>query len=438
MAVPSWLTVCSTLMARKSSLSPENQDSPASSSTSGSSSDNPSSTETSLNSETSLQSIGSLDSLPSVASLQLHSTPQENLSPINFRLISSVELNSGAIQALHLAGKCLYTGTSGNQIQALDKHNLALVSTLGNPNPCGKHHGAVKSLAIDGDSLFIAFQDSKIRVFSLTSPKQKQITSLPTIKDCLIRFIWPQNYVQIRRHRKRLWISHADAVSAIAINPGFLYSVSWDKTLKIWRLSDYKCLESLKAHDDAINAVTVSKEGFIYTGSADKRIKVWTKRNGAKRHELVATLERHKSAINALALSSDGSVLYSGSGDRSILVWEREDSAQYMSVAGALRGHKRAILSLVVGSLDLTVGSVMVFSGSADRTVRVWRRGVDGRHICLAVLDGHHGPVRALVAGFQGGLDHGLGSWFVYSGCGRGEVRVWEVSGSNSEETELL
>lgn len=155
---------------------------------------------------------------------------------------------------------------------------------------------------------------------------------------------------------------------------------------------------------------------MIYTGSADRKIKVWRRDEERRRYALVATLEKHKSAVNALALSENGSVLFSGSCDRSILVWEREDSAGHMAVAGALRGHAKAILCLI-NVRDL------LMSGSADRTVRIWQRGFDGRYCCLAVLEGHQTPVRSLAAAEDGGG----GGVKVFSGSFDGVVRVWQV-----------
>jgi WD40 repeat protein len=195
-------------------------------------------------------------------------------------------------------------------------------------------------------------------------------------------------------------------------------SISWDKYLKIWGTSDFRCVESIKAHDDAINAVTTAVDGTIYTGSADRRIKVWRIPDGEKRHALVATLEKHKSAVNALALNGDGSVLFSGACDRSILVWEREDSANHMVVTGALRGHGKAILCLINFS-DL------LFSGSADRTVRIWQRGYAERYFCLTVLDGHEKPVRSLVAVSEDGGDNSAIK--VFSGSFDGAIKVWQV-----------
>jgi WD40 repeat protein len=92
-------------------------------------------------------------------------------------------------------------------------------------------------------------------------------------------------------------------------------------------------VEAVKAYEDAINAVTVFVDGTIYTGPLTGEFGLFSE----KCHVLIATLEKHKPAVNALALNDDESVLFSGACDRSILVWEREDSANHMVVTGPLR-----------------------------------------------------------------------------------------------------
>lgn len=224
---------------------------------------------------------------------------------------------------------------------------------------------------------------------------------------------------------------HVDAISALALsNDGSLiYSASWDRTFKVWRTSDFKCLESVwNAHDDAINAIVSSSDGFIYTGSADRKIKAWTKKEGDKKHSLVDVLEKHKSAVNALALSTDESVLYSGACDRSIVVWEKiVGGGVHMAVAGALRGHTKAILCLAVVA-DL------VCSGSADKTIRIWRRGIC--YSCLAVLEGHRGAVKCLTAAVDSGnavnnnniRASTIGTpYLVYSGSLDCDVKIWQI-----------
>lgn len=302
-------------------------------------------------------------------------------------------------------------------------------------------NGPVKALVVLEDKLLIsAHQDHKIRVWKIDNNtrhlRYKCIATLPTLNDRFSRFFSDKNYVEVRRHKKCTWVHHVDTVSALALSrDGFLlYSASWDRTFKIWRTSDFKCLESVgNAHDDAINAIVLSRDGFVYTGSADKKIKVWRKQVGNKKHSPVATLDKHKSAVNALCLCTDGSVLYSGACDRSILVWERDseaidgDGGRHMVLAGALRGHMKPILCLVVVS-DL------VCSGSADNTVRIWRRrSEDGNsYSCLAVLEGHRRPVKCLAAAVDGnsadrnGCDSG-NSYLVYSGSLDCDIRVWQI-----------
>ena len=207
-----------------------------------------------------------------------------------------------------------------------------------------------------------------------------------------------------------------------------MYSVSWDKTLKIWDLASGNnwCLESFNAHEDAINAVVVSDDGVVYTASADGCIKVW-KMDGddnVKRHMLVSTVGKQKPAVNALALNGDGTVLFSGGSDGTICQWEEKQND--IVLKETLRGHSGAILCLV------NVGDLLA-SGSADLTVRIWQREKgDGGYCCRGVLEGHEKPVKSLVAISGGGEDDddvGDGVVTLFSGSLDGDIRVWEVFG---------
>ncbi|XP_027098540.1 protein JINGUBANG-like [Coffea arabica] len=374
-------------------------------------------------SHTSLESNLSILTLPSVPSLQKLSPEALNLSITTLCITSLKPQQPAHVNFLALNNNLLYA-VSGSQVNVFNTTNFTLFDSF-HVNNDSSSSGSIKSLAFCDGKIFTAHQDCRIRVWKLTSSsvgQHKLIATLPTVEDRLRNFILPKNYVKVRRHRKKLWVEHYDAVSSLAAAENLLHSVSWDKYLKIWRAKDFRCTESIKAHDDAINAVAASPGGLIYTGSADKRIRVWGRAFGEKKHVLMATLEKHKSAVNALALNFDGSVLFSGACDRSILVWEREESANHMVVTGALRGHSKAILCLI-NVCDL------LLSGSADRTVRIWHRGHDGRYCCLTVLDGHAKPVRSLVGVAE--EDSG-GAVKVFSGSFDGEIKVWKVMISSS------
>ncbi|GFP80066.1 myosin heavy chain kinase b [Phtheirospermum japonicum] len=378
---------------------------------------------TSSSSSSSLSSQSSLPSVPSLTPL-----PQTLDHSARRRCLATLSGHSSYIFSLAVAGKRLFSGASNGEIRVWDRNNL--YSPPQQNYVVLEGHSAVKSIVVLNDKLFTAHHDHKIRVWKIeTQKKFKLIATLPTVNDRCMKIFSARNYVEIRRHKKCTWVHHVDTVSGLALSGDglLLYSVSWDRTMKVWRARDFKCVESIQnAHDDAINAVVLSRGGLVFTGSADKLIKVW-KRGDKNKHSLVGVLEKHKSAINALALSEDGSVLYSGACDRSIIVWEKGGAAGW-AVAGALRGHKKAILCLAVVR-DL------LCSGSADKTVRIWRRGSGNSYSCLAVFEGHKSPVKCLTASLDFDNNNNsdknsddLGnSYLVYSGGLDFDIKVWQI-----------
>ncbi|CAH1414304.1 unnamed protein product [Lactuca virosa] len=388
------------------------------------------------------QDSSSLSSQISLASVSSLTSKQPQITA-NHQYLTTFKAHTSSISSLTLAGKHLLSGSADNQIRVWPRHPSPTV-----PKLMAYGESAVKSMVVCGDKLFTGHQDHKIRVWKIDHDdgdtnnqkliKSTRIATLPTLNDRVGKLFLAKNYVKVRRHKSSTWVHHVDAVAALALSHdgSLLYSASWDRTFKVWRTSDFKCLESVwNAHDDAINAIVVSQDGYVYTGSADRKIKVWKRDDGEKKHKLVATLEKHKSAVNALALSTDGSLLYSGACDRSIIVWkklpnddggdggESDGEGRHMVVAGALRGHAMAILCIaVVGDLVLT--------GSADKTVRIWRKGIDGiKFIRVGVLEGHSGPVKCLAGALDSctSVDSSGTSYLLYSGSLDCDVKVWKV-----------
>ncbi|KAH6756986.1 Transducin/WD40 repeat-like superfamily protein [Perilla frutescens var. hirtella] len=346
--------------------------------------------------------------------------------PLRHHCVATVKGRNSYTSALVLAGEHLFTGSSDSQIRRNDPSSLHDHERLVDETAVVAGEGAVKALvASSSDKLISAHQDHKIRVWRVdhTVSNQQRIThlaTLPTLSDRAIKLLLPKNHVQVRRHKKCTWIHHVDAVSALALSTdqSLLYSVSWDRTLKIWRTTDFKCLESVaNAHDDAINAVAVSADGRVYTGSSDRKIKVWKQKPGEKTHSLDAILVKHTAGINTLAISTDGMVLYSGASDRLIRAWTTNAGGGRMEAAAALRGHTKSILCLA------TVAD-MVCSGSADKTVRIWR-GIGKSYSCLAILEGHKGPIKCITVAF----DHtsNPSNSLLYSSSLDCDIKVWKI-----------
>ncbi|KAI4374560.1 hypothetical protein MLD38_012541 [Melastoma candidum] len=346
--------------------------------------------------------------------------------------------SSSYISSLELVGDLLLAGSSSELILSFDCSALVteeagVTSSLNASFSSSGKAGAVKSLAAlpDQGILFSAHQDRKIRVWRVRpgDKSPSRIATMPTLADRTLGYLSPRRD-RVRRHVTSTWVCHADAISALALSVDgtLLYSVSWDRSMKIWRTSDFKCLESMaNAHNDAINTIVASYSGEVYTGSSDGMIKQWKKKDDNK-HALAVTLESPCSAgVNALVMSRDESMLYSGGSDGVISSWRIDYGETELN--STLTGHVSSVLCLGTATSNLLV------SGSADRTIRVWRSGcTNGRftkvmHTCVRVLEGHGGPVKCLVVGMatdEGGADDAT-KVVIYTGGLDCDMKVWRV-----------
>ncbi|KAK6916512.1 WD40 repeat [Dillenia turbinata] len=377
-------------------------------------------------------------------------------------LIGSLIREEGHVYSIAASGDLLYTGS--------DSKNIRVWKSLKDFSEFKASSGFVKAIVVSGGKIYTGHEDGKIRIWKASSKDPslyRKVGTLPSLKEYLKCSINPKKYAEVRRNKNVLKIKHYDAVSCLSINEekGLLYSGSWDKTLKlvsqpsqllhlciveyvsglfklllrslhVWRLSDSKCLESIDAHDDAVNSIVVGFEGLVFTGSADGTVKVWRMEIEQKqiKHFMLQRLLKQENAVTALAVNVSDTVVYCGSSDGLVNFWERQ---KHLSHGGVLRGHKMAVLCLAVAGK-------MVFSGSADKCICVWKRGEGGVHTCLTVLGGHTGPIKCLTVEIEKDHHHQDNDddqkmkdnkrWIVYSGSLDKSVKVWRVS----DQSDLL
>ncbi|RAL39693.1 hypothetical protein DM860_003226 [Cuscuta australis] len=357
-----------------------------------------------------------------------HAAAAETASTADVRetsLVGSLIREEGHIYSLAASGDLLYTGS--------DSKNIRVWKDTKEYSSFKSNSGLVKSIVILGDDkIFTGHQDGKIRVWKFADQKKKtykRLGSLPTTRDSLKSSMNPKSYVEINKKNKNApRIKHHDAVSCISLDEeqGLLYSGSWDKTIKVWKLSENKCVESVNAHDDAINALVVGFDSLIFTGSADGTVKAWRREMSsaggktptATKHVLVDTVLKQDNAVTSLAVNISAAMVYAGSSDGLVNFWEREKS--FMTYGGVLRGHK-------LGVLCLAAVANLVLSGSADNSICVWRREEGAVHVCMSVLNGHSGPVKCLAVEAENGKDAGEQRWSVYSGSLDKSVKVWRI-----------
>ncbi|KAK1367783.1 Myosin heavy chain kinase B [Heracleum sosnowskyi] len=333
---------------------------------------------------------------------------QSPSAPLLCHCIASLHRLDGTVHAIAAINGTVFTGSDSSRIRAWRQPDCFERGYL------KASSGSVRAILAYGNVLFTTHKDFKIRTWIVTVSdnfKAKKISTLPR-KNSL--FMFP----------RRSSDGHKDFISCMAYynSEGLLYTGSWDRTVKVWRVWDSLCVDTFLAHDDNVNGVVVNQEdGVVFTCSCDGSIKIWRRIYGQSSHTLTMTLRSQSSPINAMALSTsvvDSYVLYSGSSDGFINFWEKEKVSGRYNHGGVLQGHRFSVLCLVaLGKL--------IFSGSEDTTIRIWRRE-EGKcsHECLAVVDAHRGPVKCLAASLE--IDKEVGVLLYSAGLDQ-NFKVWRV-----------
>ncbi|KAI7868491.1 WD40-repeat-containing domain protein [Spinellus fusiger] len=200
----------------------------------------------------------------------------------------------------------------------------------------------------------------------------------------------------------KLFKGHKGPVTCMALthNGAYLWTGSWDKTIKKWNTATAECLLTLQGHDDFIKCIAVS-DTFLYSGSSDKCIFKWN--ITADEPTCQAVMKEHTRPIEGLAFAEDGGYLFSASTDLTIKKW---DLAKDICVQ-TFSGHETSIYSIKVHEDEL-------WTASADKTVRRWNTETGAVDTVLT----HPDRVKSLAV--VGG--------YVITGASDDIVRVWNIA----------
>ena len=207
--------------------------------------------------------------------------------------------------------------------------------------------------------------------------------------------------------KQKDFIETNSRVNSIAFSPdgAILASGSDDRTVRLWRISDGKLINSLEGHTSSVINVAFSPDGTVLaSGSGDRTIRLWRVSDG----KLLNSLEGHNGWVESVAFSPDGTVLASGSGDRMIRLWRVSDG----KLLNSLEGHTTTKISVA-----FSPDGIVLASGSQDRTIRLWRVS-DGK--LLKFHEGYTDYVRIIAFSPDGAI--------LASGANDGPVRLWRVS----------
>ncbi|CAA0826921.1 Transducin/WD40 repeat-like superfamily protein [Striga hermonthica] len=333
--------------------------------------------------------------------------------PAAYRCVSSVLKKDGQVLCVAAANGLVYTGSQSSAVRVWKLPEFA---------ECGQlkaKASMVVALQVSNDRVYAAYADCKIRIWRRTWEgvvRHVKVATVPATGSFVLSYIGGKDRTA----------KHLGPISSLAINASddILYSGSLDKTVKVWRISDFRCIETIHAHPEPVNALALADDGVLYTASDDATVRVW-RRNffgagaGSRLHSLIVTLPAKHSPVRTLTLAGDGAVLYGGCTDGYVHYWLRGWFSGQLQYGGALAGHTHAVMCLAA------VGDYVV-SGSADTTGRVWVREADGYHTCIAVLQGHRGPIRCAVAlpDREEGAEEGC---TLCTGSLDGVIKVWRV-----------
>ncbi|XP_010938645.2 protein JINGUBANG [Elaeis guineensis] len=225
---------------------------------------------------------------------------------------------------------------------------------------------------------------------------------------------------------------HIGSVSCLALCGEFILSASHGKDIIAWQQPDLRRFTKFGHGDGSVKAlVTVGNR--VFSAHQDGRIRVWkVSRSSENIFRLTATLPttkdylckfmkqsnyvqtrrnhrklwiEHADSISCLAVY--GGVIYSGSWDKTLKVWRVAD----LRCLESIRAHDDAINGLVAHE-------GLVYSASADGKIKVWEKG-RSMHCLKRVLEGRRDVSwNAVIICDEGRL--------VYGGGSDGRVMGWE------------
>ncbi|KAM0888645.1 hypothetical protein ACQ4PT_028222 [Festuca glaucescens] len=172
---------------------------------------------------------------------------------------------------------------------------------------------------------------------------------------------------------------HTEAITGISMPIGSdkLYSGSADGTVRLWDYNSGKCVDIIKMGGKISCMITHDK--WVLFGIT-KSVEAWNIQTGMK-----LSLQGPSGLVCSMTIKDE--MLFAGMGDGRIMAWEFPAKENNLGPVAILSGHERQVISL-------SVSATRLYSGSLDKTIRVW----DLKTLqCVQTLSEHKAAVTSVL-----------------------------------------
>lgn len=158
---------------------------------------------------------------------------------------------------------------------------------------------------------------------------------------------------------------HSDFVSAVSLahTGNYAITASWDRSFRLWDLTDGQCKRKFIKHTNDVLAVAMSPEDRqIVSGGRDNVIRLWNVQGECVQE---FRTDGHTDWVSALAFSpsTEKPVVVSGSWDNTVKVWD---------VATGKCIHTKAESKSYITTVAVSPDSSLFTAGGKDGIVRLW------------------------------------------------------------------
>ncbi|KAM9964065.1 hypothetical protein ACTFIW_005714 [Dictyostelium discoideum] len=314
-------------------------------------------------------------------------------NPLNSELTSIVHLSGHDERVCSLLinqdKTKLYSASADGYVKIWNLTNNEDLSKIQMIDSFRAHRRSIEKMLLNEKYLFTASSDGTIKIWSLptttTTTTSKQSSSSSSSYECIGKLE-----------------DHTAEVNdmCIDIENNFLVSCSFDKQIKIYDLSTFKCIKSLNAHGKSIKSIYMSGK-YLFSSSNDQSIKIWDLEmcmcvygmndahdapitslrmfgnrlfSASKDGEIkdwnlstfqpTTTLDQHNMAITDILVTSNG-YLFVSSDDSTIRIIDISNQNEPIKIISSTKAHRSGVNSLATDGKR-------IFSGGCDNLIKVW------------------------------------------------------------------